>query len=122
MGYRSDVKLILTDKGMEMLRAKVPKPAEDEVDWMAEAVYDSLRIGGDKYWLVEWDSVKWYDDWEDYKVPCAVLDLRNELQEMEEPFKFIRAGEDYGDIEMDGVYDDMDMPYLGLKREIEVEY
>lgn len=121
MGYRSDVKLILTDKGMEMLKAKVPQPTEDEPYWAAEAIYEANRIKG-KYWLVEWDDIKWYDDWEDYKVPCAVLSLRNELSEIEESYHFIRVGEDYEDIEIDGVYDDMDMPYLGLKREIEVEY
>lgn len=122
MGYRSDVKLILTDKGMDRLRSKVPKPTEEEPYWVADCIYEAVRIGDGKYWLIEWDDVKWYDDWKDYEVPCAVLELRNKLKEIDEPFKFIRVGEDYGDVEMDGVYNNADMPSLILKREIEVEY
>lgn len=121
MGYRSDVKLILTDKGMEMLKAKVPQNLAEERAWEVDPIYEATKLQ-DKYWLVEWDDIKWYDNWEDYKVPCAVLSLRNELDEMDEPYHFIRVGEDYEDTEIDGLYEDIHMPYLRLKREIEVEY
>lgn len=30
MGYRSDVKLVLTNKGMDMLRAKILEPTEEK--------------------------------------------------------------------------------------------
>lgn len=124
MGYRSNVKLILTDKGMKKLRGKVRKPTGDEPNWMADAIYEATRICDGKYWLVEWDDVKWYDTWDDYTVPCAVLDLRNELRELGEPFDFMRVGEDDADVERDGCedYGEESMPYLSLRREIEVEY
>lgn len=122
MGYRSDVKLILTDKGMEMLKAKVPEPTEEEPDYMAEPIYDTIKIGNDKYWLLEWEDVKWYDDWEDYKVPCAVSSLMGELRKMDEPFQFMRVGEAYEDVEVECCYGEEPMPYIELKREMEVEY
>lgn len=122
MGYRSDVKLILTNKGMGMLRAKIPQPTEEEPNRMAEPIYEAFKIMDGKYWLIEWGDIKWYDTWSDYKVPCAVLALRNELREMDEPFDFMRIGENWEDIEPDGVYNKRDMPTLTLKREIEVEY
>lgn len=123
MGYRSDVKLILTNKGMDMLKAKVPEPTEEEPNWTAEPIYEASRVK-DKYWLIEWEDIKWYDDWADYKVPCAVARLREELGEMNEPFNFMRIGEDYEDIEVDVCYGDYEeqLPYLTLRREIEVEY
>lgn len=121
MGYYSEVKLILTDKGMKMLKSKVKRPTEDKPDWMAEPIYEASKLKG-KYWAIEWESVKWYDDWEDYKVPCAVKKLLGELHEIDEPFQFMRIGEDYEDIEIDAVYGKESMPYLELKREIEVEY
>lgn len=122
MGYRSEVKLILTDKGMNMLKAKVKQPTEDEPNWMADAVYEAIKIKDGRYWLIEWDDVKWYDEWNDYGVPCAVRALRSELWTMYEPFQFMRVGEDYADVEVDGDCDVDDMPHLELKREIEVEY
>lgn len=123
MGYRSDVKLILTDKGMEMLKAKVPQNLAEERAWEVDPIYEATKLQ-DKYWLVEWDDIKWYDDWEDYKVPCAVAKLRQELSEINEPYSFMRVGEDYEDNEIDVGYGDYkeSFPYLILKREIEVEY
>lgn len=123
MGYRSDVKLILTDKGMEMLKAKVPESLADELAWEVEPIYEATKLQ-DKYWLMEWNSIKWYDDWSDYKVPCAIAKLRQELSEVNEPYSFMRVGEDYEDNEIDVSYGDYKepFPYLILKREIEVEY
>lgn len=124
MGYRSDVKLILTNKGMEMLRAKVPKPTGDEPYWTAEPIYDASKICDGKYWLIEWEDIKWYDDWDDYIVPCAVKGLLKELFGMGEPFSFMRVGEEYTDVEVETCvdWDEITFPYLTLKREIEVEY
>lgn len=124
MGYRSDVKLILTDKGMSMLKAKLPEPKEDEtLVWGLNEIYQAIKIDDNKYWLIEWHDIKWYDDAaSEYEVPCAVLKLRNELREMDEPFQFMRVGEDYEDIEVERCYSKEPMPYLELKRKIEVEY
>lgn len=122
MGYYSNVKLILTDKGMEMLRTKVKKPTEEEPYSMAQPIYEAIKIQDGEYWLIEWEDVKWYDDPEGFKVPWAVLELRNELREIDEPFNFMRVGEDYEDVETDVQYSTELMPYLELKREIEVEY
>lgn len=121
MGYRSDVKLILTNKGMKMLKEKVPQSLTEERAWEVDPIYEATKLQ-DKCWLVEWEDVKWYDDWEDYKVPCAVKRLLGELHEKDEPFQFIRIGEDYEDVERDVIYGKESMPYLELKREIEVEY
>lgn len=124
MGYRSDVKLILTNKGMDMLRSKVPQPTEEEPYWMADPIYEASKICDGKYWLIEWEDIKWYDDWKDYKVPYVVAKLRQELSEINEPYSFMRIGEDYEDNEIDVGYGDYKdpFPYLILKREIDVEY
>lgn len=124
MGYRSDVKLILTNKGMEILKTKVPEPTEDEPNWMVDPIYEAIHICDGKYWLIEWENVKWHDDWGNYKVSYAVAKLRQELSGINEPYSFMRIGEDYEDNESDVCYGNYygSMPYLELKRKIEVKY
>lgn len=121
MGYRSEVKLILTDKGMEMLKAKVPQSLAEERPWEVDPIYEATKLQ-DRYWLLEWDAIKWYDEWLEYPVPYAVAELRRELHELKEPFQFMRIGDADEDIELDRVYSVHYRPYLALKREIEVEY
>lgn len=126
MGYRSDVKLILTDKGMNMLKARIKKPTRDEPHYLAKPIYEATKLK-DKYWLIEWYSAKWYDYSAEYAVPYAVAQVLAELDDIKEPYSCMRVGEDYGDVDIiycDGENwrDHTDMPSLWLKREIEVEY
>lgn len=127
MGYRSDVKLILTDKGMDMMKAKVPEPTEDGLYWMAEPIYRARRVKG-KYWLIEWYYTKWYERHAESAVPYAVAQTLAELNSINEPYSFMRIGEEYDDIDImrcDGENwrDTLaEMPSLHLARKIEVEY
>ena len=73
--------------------------------------------GGDKSWLIVWDGIKWYDSYEDIQTICKFIDdaicdeyqfeIDGELQSSAEHIRFVRVGEDSGDIEMlgDGFWD-----------------
>lgn len=125
MGYWSSVKLILTDTGMKRLREKVKRPADDDLSLEAEqasVIYEAYKIDSDRYWLLEWPDTKWYDEPHGLQTPCAVAELRRELREQDEPFDFMRVGEDYEDVETDALYGKESFPCLTLNREIEVEY
>lgn len=122
MSYRSDIKLILTDKGMKMLRSKVEKPPDDEPYSPATPIYEASKINDGKYWLVEWEQVKWYAGYGEDTTPEIVEQVLCLLRMQDEPYQFMRTGEDYDDTTFEAVWSDEPMPHLALKREIEVNY
>lgn len=117
MSYYSDVKLITTKKGWEQLRQAV-KQADPDADLMD---YPRTLTTQEKqeYLLGEWNDRKWYDwDFADLKA------FMHELGLLDEPYDFMRIGEDYEDVEH--LYHDTRdyphyMPKLWLEREIKVE-
>ena len=73
---------------------------------------------GDKSWLLVWDSIKWYDSYEDIQTLCKFIDEavcdeyqfedeEGNAQASSEHIRFVRVGEESGDVEMlgDGFWD-----------------
>lgn len=130
MGYRSDVKLITTNKGWERIDQAVRKVAgitsanELKCRWITEPDVAVPIVGG-KYMLAEWNDIKWYEGRDDQV--DAVMRVLENLEHDDIPYSYLRIGENESDverIEYDG--EDWraieDMPVLGLSRKIEVEY
>jgi len=118
MGYRSDVTIVMYPKRKEdfaALKLYVDENLPDQFE-----VHE--RDEGDKYLLLEIDSVKWYEGYEEVDAyTCAFSKwdtmFRDEAEPDDEPlfhYEFVRIGEDYEDI----VYDrsvDSDM-ILNIER------
>ena len=121
MGYRSDVTIVMYPKRKEdfnMLKLYVDETFPDEF----EVHEDDNRIKGFRYLMLEIDSVKWYEGYEEVDVYTRAFSKWDTMFEDEyEPeqgsifhYEFVRFGEDYEDI----VYDrsvDSDM-ILGIER------
>jgi len=104
MGYRSDVAAALyvhDEKHLPALKLWVDenfpmKLFDKDVRWFEKGI------------VLELESVKWYDDFEDVKAFIAAADkflelVNNETSEEDTPnfnYEFIRIGEDYDDIQV----------------------
>jgi len=82
-----------------------------------DADYFERNYENEKSWLIRWDSIKWYDSFEEVQTICKFIDeaicdeyqfeIEGEIQSSAEHIKFVRVGEESGDIEMlgDGFWD-----------------
>jgi hypothetical protein len=121
MGYRSDVTIVMYPKRKEdfaALKLYVDETFPDEF----EVHEDNNRIEGFRYLMLEFDSIKWYEGYEEVDVYTrAFSEWDTMFRDEYEPesgtlfhYEFMRIGEDYDDI----VYDrsvDSDM-ILGVDR------
>lgn len=119
MGYRSEVGLVLTRAGVDVLNKKLAGPeVSEETRKEVESLlaYAAYRYtdseSGAEVWL--WDWIKWYPDYQD----IALLGtLMNELEDKD--YRFIRIGEEYDDTEVRGGF--WENPFgLELNRSIEL--
>jgi hypothetical protein len=117
MGYRSQVVLAISKHLTPFLTLATSQNAEAESLVFKYADTFERDYGGDKSWLIVWDGIKWYDSYEDIQTICKFIDdaicdeyqfeIDGELQSSAEHIRFVRVGEDSGDIEMlgDGFWD-----------------
>ncbi|MDC3229628.1 hypothetical protein OAU05_00750 [bacterium] len=121
MGYRSDVTIVMYPKRKEDF-ALLKLYADETFPDQFEVHEDNNRIEGFQYLLLEIDSIKWYEGYEEVDVYTRAFSKWDTMFEDEyEPeqgsifhYEFVRFGEDYEDI----VYDrsvDSDM-ILGIER------
>ena len=105
MGYRSDVTIVMYPKRKEdfaLLKLYADETFPDTFE-----VHE--RDEGDKYLLLEIDSVKWYEGYEEVDVYTRAFSewdtlFRDEAEPDDEPlfhYEFVRFGEDYEDIVKD---------------------
>ena len=115
MGYRSEVKLLFTGEPDE-LRAFIAKTklemGEEAFTWA-----DSSDIQP-KHWLLEWNSVKWYDSYEEVQAWEALYQSTDE-DGCPIGAEFMRVGEGDDDIEHRMTHDD-DRSFW-VSRTIEVD-
>ena len=118
MGYRSQVVLAISKHLTPFLTLATSQNAEAQSLVFKYADTFERDYGGDKSWLIVWDGIKWYDSYEDIQTICKFIndaicddeyqfEVDGELQSSSEHIKFVRVGEDSGDIEMlgDGFWD-----------------
>lgn len=126
MGYRSDVKIVVSKEGFRELReyveresAKVrsQKPNSD-YSWNLLELTDSIRTDGDQF-LLSWSDIKWYEDC--YDDVDTIIHGLNYISNEGYGYRFYRVGESYDDIEetiVDGDLD-QDLDYLYVVRYID---
>ena len=118
MGYRSDVTIVMYPKRKEDFAAL--KLYADET--FPDKFEVAGRHAGDKYLLLGFDGIKWYEGYEEVDVYTrAFSEWEDTFRDEADPegeaifhYEFMRIGEDYDDI----VYDrsvDSDM-ILGVDR------
>ncbi len=115
MGYYSEVGLCLDKEAYTAFKTKLAKANEK----LRQEVEGLLSYGTSKEIneeiLYHWQSVKWYWGYEDVDfITNFIRDYREETSNTEF-YRFMRIGEDYGDIEVEGDY--WDNPFcLELSR------
>ena len=117
MGYRSQVVLAISKHLTPFLMMKVSQNKEAEELVFKHADNFDRNYGGDKSWLIQFDSIKWYESYEDIQtlekfIHEAVCDeyefeIDGNAESSSEHIRFVRVGEESGDIEVmgDGFWD-----------------
>ena len=65
MGYRSQVVLAISKHLTPFLTLAVTQNKDAESLVFKDADTFDRDYGGDKSWLIRWDSIKWYESYED---------------------------------------------------------
>ena len=112
MGYRSQVVMAISKELVPFLLLATSKCKETE-----ELVFKygnlSRDYENDKSWLLVWDSIKWYEGYADIDaIENFITDAESgdwvitndDGQDVhsEELFRFVRVGEEFGDIDVRG--------------------
>jgi hypothetical protein len=118
MGYRSSVVLAISKHLTPFLTLATSQNAEAQSLVFKDADTFDRDYGEDKSWLFVWDGIKWYDSFEEVQTICKFIDeaVCDEYQfedddgnagASSEHIRFVRVGEESGDIEMlgDGFWD-----------------
>ena len=126
MGYRSDVRIVVSKEGFRELREYVERESakvrsqkpDSDYSWNLLECTDSIRTDGDQF-LISWNDIKWYDGcYEDVDI---IVDGLEHLNNEGYGYRFYRVGESYDDIEetiVDGDLD-QDLDYLYVVRYID---
>lgn len=120
MGYRSDVRIIVSKDGLKELRRVV----SEEAMKYATPDYDYNLLNSAKFMydfdgcqvMICWDYLKWYEGY--YKDVDAVMNGLNHLTEVGFSWRFSRIGEDLDDIEerYNNGEDGADLEYPCIRR------
>ena len=126
MGYRSDVCLTFYcakgDMNYAALKFWVEENMRDDLDSM-----DPMESVNWKGFVFRWESVKWYDGYDDVdRVTkamhnfCKVFELEADDDTPEFSYEFIRIGENDDDVEIERSRDAVGL--LSVHRSIECEF
>ena len=112
MGYRSEVVLAISKHLTPFLTLATSQNAAAQALVFNDADHFDRDYGGDKSWLIRWDSIKWYESYEDIAaIEKFVQEAASDEYEFEvdgkkqssaEHIKFVRVGEEATDIETSG--------------------
>ena len=117
MGYRSQVVLAISKHLTPFLTLATSQNAEAEALVFKYADHFEKNYENEKSWLIRWDAIKWYESYEDIQViekfvSEAICDeyefeVEGNKELSSEHIRFVRVGEETGDIEMmgDGFWD-----------------
>ena len=117
MGYRSEVVLAISKHLTPFLTLATSQNAEAQTLVFKHADHFDRDYGGDKSWLIRWDHIKWYESYDDIQtLEKFIQEASDDEYEFEvdgkaqsscDHIRFVRVGEESGDIEMmgDGFWD-----------------
>jgi len=124
MGYRSQVKIVVSKEGFRELKDYVEKESvkfikpESDYDYNLLKHTDQIRFDGDQV-VISWDDIKWYENC--YDDVDTIMHGLEHLDSEGYSYRFYRVGEDCDDIEetcIDGELD-QDLEYLYICRYID---
>lgn len=126
MGYRSDVRIIVSKNGFEKLKEFVEKYLKENSDGEIE---DNLlemcdvKQEGEEQSYFGWNYLKWYDGCTDVDAIMKGLDY---LEDNEYSYRYMIIGENKDDVEerfYDGEKDgEIDLEYPSMIREFDDDY
>ena len=112
MGYRSNVVLAITKHLTPFLTLAASQNAEAQALVFKHADKFDRDYDGEKSWLLVWDSIKWYESYEDIQALELFIqkassdeyefEVDGKAQSSCEHMRFVRVGEETGDVEMSG--------------------
>ena len=112
MGYRSEVVLAISKHLTPFLTLACSQSAAAQTLVFNDADTFERDYGGDKSWLMVWDGIKWYESYPDIQaIEKFILEAESDEYEFEvdgkpqassEHIKFVRVGEEDGDVENRG--------------------
>ena len=112
MGYRSNVVLAITKHLTPFLTLATSQNAEAQALVFKHADQFDRDYDGEKSWLFVWDSIKWYESYEDIQTLESFIqkassdeyefEVDGKAQSSCEHMRFVRVGEETGDVEMSG--------------------
>ena len=112
MGYRSQVVLAISKHLTPFLTLATSQNAEAQALVFKHADKFDRDYDGEKSWLLVWDSIKWYESYEDIQALELFIQKANsdeyefevdgKAQSSCEHMRFVRVGEESGDVEMSG--------------------
>jgi hypothetical protein len=117
MGYRSQVVLAISKHLTPFLTLATSQNADAQTLVFNHADNFDRDYDGDKSWLLVWDAIKWYESYEDIQtIEKFISEACNDEYKFEvegnkelssEHIRFVKVGEESGDIEMmgDGFWD-----------------
>ena len=93
MSYRSDVAIAMRKEDYELLK-EFDKENKNLIDLLDSATIREKAGAVSLYW--EW--LKWYDSFSEVE---AIEEFLGKLSDEDKPYKFIRIGEDYEDMDVE---------------------
>jgi len=112
MGYRSHVVLAISKHLTPFFMMKLSQNKEAEELVFKHADEFDRNYEGDKSWLIRFDSIKWYESYEDIitlenfiQEACSdeyEFEVDGKKQSSAEHIRFVRVGEEATDIECSG--------------------
>ena len=106
MGYRSDVRIMISKKGYNELK-KYTDNYLFEKNWGYGNLlnnFDIRTVNSDSVYL-GWNDIKWYSGYSDVDF---IIDFFEELRTNGHPYSFVRIGEGREDIEVENYYGEDD--------------
>ena len=100
MGYRSDISITFDPEPLNKVRFMFPERIHEEIQKVLKEDYPE-GLKGDNYYIVRLEGWKWYEDYPEVK---AIISFLQNLPE--ESYHFHRLGEEYGDYEEWGTFED----------------
>ena len=113
MGYRSQVVMAISKELVPFLLLATSKNKEAEELVFKDAYTFDRNYDNNKSWLLTWDGIKWYEGYADIDAienfmtdaesgDWVITDDDGQDVHSEELFRFVRVGEEHGDVEVRG--------------------
>lgn len=131
MGYRSDVRIIVSKKGYDKLCEYVKTHALEyattgyDYNLLNQADIKYSKVWDGQQVMISWNSIKWYEWGDEYQDVKIIMDGLSYLKDENFSYRYARLGENYDDWEEfynDGELDeDNDLQWVSLERYIDDE-